>query len=181
MQLQLIVTIVLVINAVLLVIFMWLMMAIIIHETQRVKLPYREKKRRRLVNLNKLVRDSDATCKSELRMNRRTFNILCEMVRDVGGLTGTRYMSLEEIVAMFLYTLAHQFKNRTVASYFYRSGESVSRNFHRCLLAVLKLHTHLLKKPTPISEDCEDSRWKCFKVMQHLRLIPNEPEYIICV
>ena len=181
MQLQLIVTIVLVMNAVLLVIFMWLMMAIIIHETQRVKLSYREKKRRRLVNLNKLVRDSDATCKSELRMNRRTFNILCEMVRDVGGLTGIRYMSLEEIVAMFLYTLAHQFKNRTVGSYFYQSGETVSRNFHRCLLAVLKLHTHLLKKPTPISEDCEDSRWKCFKVMQLICLIPNKPKYAIYV
>ena len=97
MQLQLIVTIVLVMNAVLLVIFMWLMMAIIIHETQRVKLSYREKKRCRLVNLNKLIRDSDATCKSELRMNRRTFNILCEMVRDIGGLTGTRYLSLIHI------------------------------------------------------------------------------------
>ncbi|XP_057540777.1 uncharacterized protein LOC130818632 [Amaranthus tricolor] len=78
------------------------------------------------------------------------------MVRDVGGLNGTRNMSLEEIVAMFLYTLAHHLKNRTIRSHFFRSGESVSRNFHRCLLAVLKLHTHLLKKPTPITEDCEN-------------------------
>ncbi|XP_057529788.1 uncharacterized protein LOC130808327 [Amaranthus tricolor] len=85
------------------------------------------------------------------------------MVRDVGGLNGTRNMSLEEIVAMFLYTLAHHLKNRTIRSHFFRSGESVSRNFHRCLLAVLKLHTHLLKKPTPITEDCEVDRWKCFK------------------
>jgi len=134
------------------------MMAIVIHETQKVKMSFREKKRRRLVNLNNLIKDSDATCKSKLHMNRHTFYVLCEMVRDIGGLTGTRYMSLEEIVAIFLYTLAHQFKNRTVGNYFYRSGENVSRNFHRCLLAVLKLHTHLLKKPMPILEDCEDSR-----------------------
>ena len=71
------------------------------------------------MNLNNLITDSDATCKSELRMNRHSFYILCEMVRDIRGLTSTRYMSLEEIVAMFLSTLAHQFKNRTVANYFY--------------------------------------------------------------
>jgi len=119
MQMQLIVTIMLVINAVPLVILMWLMMAIVIHEMQIVKLSYREKKRCRLVNLNKLIRDSDATCKSKLRMNRRTFNILYEMVSDIGGLTDTRYISFEVIVAIFLYTLAHQFKNTTVGSYFY--------------------------------------------------------------
>ncbi|XP_048497638.1 protein ALP1-like [Beta vulgaris subsp. vulgaris] len=85
------------------------------------------------------------------------------MVRDIGGLNGTRNMSLEEIVAMFLYTLAHHLKNRTIGSHFFRSGESVSRNFHRCLLAILKLHTHLLKKPTPITQECEENRWKCFE------------------
>jgi len=119
MQLQLIVTIIFVMNAVLLVILIWFMMAIVIHETQKVKMSFREKKRRRLVNLNNLIKDSDVTCKSELRMNRHTFYVLCEMVRDIRGLTGTRYISLKEIVAMFLYTLAHQFKNRTVGNYFY--------------------------------------------------------------
>ena len=110
------------------------------------------------MNLNNLIKDSHVTCKSEPCIYRHTFYVLCEMVKDIGGLTGTRYRSLEEIVAMFLYTLAHQFKNKTGGNYFYRSGESVSRNFHHCLLAVLKLHTHLLKKPTPILEECEDSR-----------------------
>ena len=166
LQLQLIVTTVFVINVVLVVILIWLMMAIVIDKTQKeVKLSYRAKKRRKLVNLNNPIKDSDATCKSELRMNRHTFCIICEMLRDIRVLTGSRYMSLEEIVAMFLYTLAHYFKNRTIGSYFYQSGEGVSRNFHRCLLTVLKLHTHLLKKPTLIIEDCEDRRWKCFKVM----------------
>ena len=118
LQLELIVTIVLVINFVCLVIFMWLMMAIVIHEIQKVKLLYREKKHGRLVNLSNLIRDSDVTCKSELCMNKRTFNIFCEMDRDIGGLVGTRYMSLKDIVAIFLYTLAHQFKNWTI-DYFY--------------------------------------------------------------
>ncbi|XP_048491189.1 uncharacterized protein LOC109133657 [Beta vulgaris subsp. vulgaris] len=96
-------------------------------------------------------------------MNSRTFSVLCEMVRDIGGLRATRNMSLEEIVAMFLYTLAHHKKNRSLARYFLRSGESVSRQFNLCLLAVLKLHHQLYKKPTPMPEDCENNRWKDFK------------------
>jgi len=170
-QLQLLVTIIVVLNVFMLILIVWCMMGDAIHKIQRVKETKRDKKRRRLNNLNALIIESDVACRSELRMNRDTFYVLCEMVRDIGGLTGSRNMSLEEIVAMFLYTLSHKFKNRTVGNYFIRSGETVSRNFHRCLLAILKLHKHLLKKPTPIAEDCEDSRWKYFKVMSNLFII----------
>ncbi|XP_048493239.1 protein ALP1-like [Beta vulgaris subsp. vulgaris] len=110
-----------------------------------------------------LVRESDVKCKNELRVNRHTFNVICEMLRDIGGLSGTRNMSLQEIVAMFLYTLAHRKKNRSIGHYFLRSGESVSRQFNLCLRFVLKLHEHLLHKPTPVLEDCEDKNWKPFK------------------
>ncbi|KAL3506912.1 hypothetical protein ACH5RR_032294 [Cinchona calisaya] len=85
------------------------------------------------------------------------------MIRDIGGLRDTRNMTLEEIVAMFVYVLAHHKKNRTVAHKFLRSGETVSRHFNQCLLAVLKLHHMLLKTPVPISDDCIDDRWKYFK------------------
>lgn len=114
--------------------------------------------------LYQLICESDVRCISELRMDRRTFNILCEMLRDVSGLKGTRNMPLEEIVAAFLYTLSHHLKNRTIGGFFFRSGETVSRHFNSCLLAVLKLHHLLLKKPEPIPEDCTDYRWKHFKV-----------------
>ena len=86
------------------------------------------------------------------------------MVRDVGGLKAIRNTSLEEIVALFLYVLSHHFKNRTIGKFFYRSLETVSRNFNACLLPVLKLHQLLLKKPEPIPEDCTDDKWKYFKV-----------------
>jgi len=112
----------------------------------------------RLQNLNRLIRTSDVLCRNELRMNRETFGKLCEMVRDIGGFNGTRNLNLEESVAMFLFTLAHHKKNRSIENYFMRSGESVSRHFNLCLLAILKLHRQLLKRPTPISEECEDDR-----------------------
>uniref|UniRef100_A0A803N970 DDE Tnp4 domain-containing protein n=1 Tax=Chenopodium quinoa TaxID=63459 RepID=A0A803N970_CHEQI len=50
-----------------------------------------------------------------------------------------------------------------MGAHFHRSGETISRQFHACLLAILKLHVVLLKKPTPIREDCDDERWKYFK------------------
>jgi hypothetical protein len=114
--------------------------------------------------LFQLIRESDIACISELRMDRRTFHILCDMLRDVGGIEDTRNMPLEESVASFLYILSHHLKNRTIGKFFYRSGETVSRHFNLCLLAVLRLHQLLLKKPEPIPEDTTDDRWKYFKV-----------------
>uniref|UniRef100_A0A803MP58 DDE Tnp4 domain-containing protein n=1 Tax=Chenopodium quinoa TaxID=63459 RepID=A0A803MP58_CHEQI len=50
-----------------------------------------------------------------------------------------------------------------IGTHFYRSGETISKQFHACLLAILKLLNILLKKPTPIQEDYDDERWKYFK------------------
>ncbi|XP_021748661.1 uncharacterized protein LOC110714454 [Chenopodium quinoa] len=158
-QTELLISLIVIINFMILMYFVLRSLGVTLHKIQRI----RDKKRNRLVNLNSLIRDSDVACRSELRMNKHTFGVLCEMISDIGGLRGTRNMSLQEIVAMFLYTLSHHKMNRSIGHYFYRSGESVSKQFNLCLLAVLKLHHHLLKKPTPITEDCEDSRWKCFQ------------------
>ncbi|KAL6507872.1 hypothetical protein OROGR_024067 [Orobanche gracilis] len=107
--------------------------------------------------------ECDSACISELRMDRATFRVLCDMIRDVGGLKATRNTSVEEVVSMFLYTLAHHKKSRTIGLLFHRSTETVSRQFHQVLLAVLRLHDILLKKPEPITQDCQDEKWKCFQ------------------
>ncbi|KAH6786063.1 hypothetical protein C2S51_038518 [Perilla frutescens var. frutescens] len=109
------------------------------------------------------TKKSDAIYISELRMDRKTFAILCEMIIDVGGLKATRNSSLEEIMAIFLYVLAHHKKSRTINLLFHRSRETVSRQFNLCLRAVLQLHNILLKKPEPILDDCQEDRWKPFK------------------
>ncbi|XP_021746038.1 protein ALP1-like [Chenopodium quinoa] len=72
-------------------------------------------------------------------------------------------MTLQEIVAMFLYTLAHHQKNGSIGNLFLRSGETVSQQFNLCLRAILKLHEHLLHKPIAIFDECEDERWQPFK------------------
>lgn len=169
-QIKLLLTIVVLTNIVTILYLGLSMMGVSIEKIERPRYSKAEKKHLRIMHLNTLIKHSDVICKSELRVDRRTFYVLCEMVRDIGDLSDTRNMSLEEIVAMFLYTLAHHFKNRTIGNHFFRSGESVSRNFHRCLLAVLKLHEYLLKKPTPITEENEDGRWKIFEVRSIFKL-----------
>lgn len=77
------------------------------------------KKRLRLMVLGALIRESDVSCRNELRVNQATFDIICTMLRDVGGLKRSRNMSLQEIVAMFLYTLAHHKKNRSIGQFFF--------------------------------------------------------------
>ncbi|KAF8730407.1 hypothetical protein HU200_016984 [Digitaria exilis] len=107
--------------------FMWSLLAMA-YKKRCLKIEQRIRNReQRSLRLSQIICDSDATCISQLRMDRRTFHVLCEMLRDVGGLKATRNMLLEEIVAQFLYILAHHLKNRTIKEFFYRSGETVSR------------------------------------------------------
>ncbi|KAA0065928.1 retrotransposon protein [Cucumis melo var. makuwa] len=67
------------------------------------------------------------------------------------------------MVAMFLHVLAHDVKNRVIQREFVRSGEIVSRHFNIVLLAVLRLYEELIKRPVPVTSNCNDQRWKCFE------------------
>ena len=153
------------VTIVLMIYWVWCMMSVnTIRGVQLIE-NKRDRKKLRLNVMYRLIQESDVHCKSELRVNRKNFGIICEMLKEIGGLNRTKNMSLEEIVVMFMYTLAHHKKNRSIAHYFIRSGETVSRQFNLCLNVVLKLHDYFLYKPTPISEDCDDERWKPFKVL----------------
>ncbi|TYK26508.1 retrotransposon protein [Cucumis melo var. makuwa] len=67
------------------------------------------------------------------------------------------------MVAMFLHVLAHDVKNRVIQRKFVRFGETVSRHFNIVLLAVLRLYEELIKRPVPITSNCNDQRWKCLE------------------
>ncbi|KMS99984.1 hypothetical protein BVRB_1g018230 [Beta vulgaris subsp. vulgaris] len=117
----------------------------------------------RVLNLRPMIQGSDIACLDNLRMDRACFYKLCEMLRDVGKLQGNRNTRLEEMVALFLFTLSHDTKNRRTQLHFRRSGETVSRHFNLVLQALLRCHHILLKKPTAVAENCQDDRWKWFK------------------
>ncbi|CAL5351485.1 unnamed protein product [Camellia sinensis] len=113
-------------------------------------------------HLNRLVNDSDINCHDQLRMNKRTFMLLCGLVRSV-GLSYSKYVVLEKQVVMFLNVLAHHTKNRKIKFNFMRSGQTISKHFNNVLKAVLHLHGLLLKKPETITANCKDDRWSCFQ------------------
>lgn len=113
---------------------------------------------------NRLVNVSDVACVDNLHMDRNTFGRLCILLRGTGDLVDGNFVKVEEQVAMFLGILAHHKKNRIVRFQFRRSGYTVSRYVQAVLGAVLKLHDTLLVTPEPVSDVCDDSRWKWFKV-----------------
>ncbi|PPD83716.1 hypothetical protein GOBAR_DD19343 [Gossypium barbadense] len=113
--------------------------------------------------VKRLVYASDETCIEQVRMNRTALFKLCEMLESIGGLKSSRFMLVDEQVAMFLHIISHHLKNRVIKHHFRRSGETVSRAFHSVLNAVIRLQDVLFKKPEPITADSSDTRWKWFK------------------
>lgn len=116
-------------------------------------------------HLNRLVHLSDSECIVNLRMDRNTFGKLCLLLKQLGGLRDGRYVTVEEQVALFLGILAHHKKNGVVSFDFWRSGQTISNYVHLVLQSIIKLHAIFLVKPTPVPEDCQDPRWKWFKVV----------------
>ncbi|KAL2926876.1 putative tyrosine-protein phosphatase OCA1 [Bienertia sinuspersici] len=122
-----------------------------IHNTlcssQELKQRKRKRGKLRLINIIWLTRDSEALCRHHLHW-WLVWDKAYECGRDSCN---------------FLIYISSPLKNKIVGAYFYRSGESITRQFHQFLKANLKLHVELLKKPKPITQDCDDDRWKYFK------------------
>ncbi|PPD91223.1 hypothetical protein GOBAR_DD11842 [Gossypium barbadense] len=113
--------------------------------------------------VKRLVYASDETSIEQVRMNRTAFFKLCEMLESIGGLKSSRFMLVDEQVAMFLHIISHHLKNRVIKHHFRRSGKTVSKAFHSVLNAVIRLQDVLFKKPESITADSSDTRWKWFK------------------
>ncbi|GLT58106.1 hypothetical protein SLA2020_310280 [Shorea laevis] len=79
----------------------------------------------RMQYIGRLVDCDDLTCVEQLRMNRAAFNRLCDLLRTEGKLKNSGSVSVKEQVAMFLYILGHDKKNRVIKLDFIRSGETV--------------------------------------------------------
>ncbi|WJX82893.1 hypothetical protein P8452_65599 [Trifolium repens] len=113
--------------------------------------------------LESLINGDDITCVNQLRMDIRSFRLLCGLLRTEGKLKEDGPVSVEEQVAMFLHILAHHSKNRVIKFLFKRSGQTISKYFNSVLNGVIRLHEILLSAPDPVLEDCSDERWKLFK------------------
>ena len=118
--------------------------------------------------VHELVYESEATCVAQLRVNRLAFTNLCTMLKSRGMLRTSKYLQIDEQVAMFLHIISHHVKNRVIKFQFLRSGETASKYFHNVLHLGIQLHGELLKKPEPVLENSTDEIWKWFKVHKTL-------------
>lgn len=116
-------------------------------------------------HLHRMVGTTDIDCIVNLRMDRNTIGRLCYLLRQLGGLSDGKYVSVEEQVAVFVSVLAHHKKNSIIGFDFLRSGQTISHYVHVVLRAIIMLHDKFLVKPKPIPEDCADQRWMWFKVL----------------
>ncbi|KAG6531611.1 hypothetical protein ZIOFF_005426 [Zingiber officinale] len=114
-------------------------------------------------HLHRIIEIGDVQCVLNLRMNQNTFARLCYLLTHVGGLVESRYVRIEEKVAMFLSILAHHKKNRVAGHDYIRSGHTISTHFHEVLRSILLLHPILLVKPSPVDHSCTNEPWKWFK------------------
>ncbi|XP_058084530.1 uncharacterized protein LOC131232310 [Magnolia sinica] len=96
--------------------------------------------------INSIIRATDRDCVTQLRMSREAFFLLCSQLREKTLLCDSRNVSLEEQVVIFLHTVGHNVRNRVIGHRFIRSGETVSRHFHRVLDAVVSLYPVYVKQ-----------------------------------
>ena len=75
------------------------------------------------------------------------FIILHETLMHHRLLQNTRVMSIDEQLAIFLHTLAHNVTNRVTANRFNHSGATVSRYFHKVLNVVCKVYPSYVQIP----------------------------------
>lgn len=80
------------------------------------KIPYQ------IIYIRDIVGVSDDICKNNLRMPINTFQRLCFLLENVGGLGLNKHVSVEEQVAIFLSILSHHKKNVNLQTDFKQSA-----------------------------------------------------------
>ena len=76
-------------------------------------------------------------CHQLLRMEQHVFRRLCMYFREKNLLKDTRYILVEEQLAMFMMVIAHAHTNRVIQDRFQHSGETIHRHFRQVLIAMM--------------------------------------------
>ncbi|RWR96010.1 putative nuclease HARBI1 [Cinnamomum micranthum f. kanehirae] len=95
--------------------------------------------------VNELLIGHERSCFDLLRVSKGCYINLSNELRERGLLADSRNVTVEEQVAIFLFTIAHNERNRVMQNRFQHSGETISRYFNRVLSAILHLSPHYIK------------------------------------
>ena len=80
-----------------------------------------------------------------LRMKLEVFQFLCIELESSTSLSASKFITIEEKVAIFLWTVARSASNRDTQERFQHSGETISRCFHEVLQAINSLVPKYIK------------------------------------
>ncbi|CAB4309511.1 unnamed protein product [Prunus armeniaca] len=134
------------------------------NENYLVKEPSRDWDEERQCRLNRLYNGKEVDCIEQLRVRKKAFQSLCTILHGKGGLVRTRNVSSEESIATFLNILAHNLKFRVIGFDYYRSKETISRQFNSVLRAMMRISQEYLKlQPCDIGGS-EREKWKWFEI-----------------
>ena len=107
-------------------------------------------------------------------MNKQTFFRICEHFKNKTWLKDSRYIKVEEKMAMFLMTLNHNVRNRVTKRRFNHSTQTIYHYFHEVLEAMLLFGREMIV-PTPVTEVTENHPHqrlrKVFKVKNKYKFI----------
>ncbi|XP_021757967.1 uncharacterized protein LOC110723003 [Chenopodium quinoa] len=94
-----------------------------------------------------LLNGHPMTCYVMLRMNPEIFISLCEELKKREKLKDSKFISIQEQVAMFLLIISHNSRHRLIADRFQHSLESTRRHFRKVLYAIASLSKHWIVPP----------------------------------
>ena len=103
--------------------------------------------------VQEIMNGHDIRCYQQFRMRKHVFLHLCNILERRYGLKPTRGMGIHEQVGMFLYVLGQPGSIRNAEERFQHSGETISRQFHKVLKAVLALSKDIVKPLDPTFRD----------------------------
>ena len=81
------------------------------------------------------------------RMDKHVFQRLCCTLKSLQLLEDDRHVGVQEVVAIFLYIVAHSERMRLAAERFQRSKDTIHRQFKRVLTALCALSPHIIHPP----------------------------------
>jgi hypothetical protein len=118
-----------------------------------------------------IMNGNPSRCYDQLRMDKSVFLSLCNVLREKELLKNSRYITVEEQVAMFLYVISHNERHRVVGERFQHSIETTSHYFHVVLKAICRLGKEIITPPSfdtiPLQIRSNPKYYPFFKVIYH--------------
>lgn len=103
--------------------------------------------------IQEILHGNDNRFYEQLRMRKPVFLQLSNVLEENYGLKPTRRMIIHEQVGIFLYMLGQPASVRNAQERLQHSGETISRQFHRVLKAVIALSRDIIKPVDPSFTD----------------------------